>query len=76
MKQQPMRHLLMCDIIIVIHCQFSKIEIKKLVAFAISFGKSAERNYKIVPIGKLKYCRLNFENYADYRTEKLIIDGY
>ena len=38
--------------------------------------KSAERNCEIVPIGKLKYCRLIFEKSADYRTEKLIVDGY
>ena len=52
--------------IVVIYCQFSKIEIKNLIALAISFRK--------VPNEISKSCRLNNENCADYRTEKLIID--
>ncbi len=51
--------------IIVIHCQFSKIE-KNLIAFAISFRK--------IPNEIAKSCRLIFEKSADCRAEKLIID--
>lgn len=52
--------------IIVIHCQFSKIEIKNLIAFVISFRK--------IPNEIAKLCRMIFEKSADYCTEKLIID--